>query len=105
MQIDIRDGGLEKRGDVNLCQPERVILQPTLDARAPIFRLVKEEFAAGRGSGWKQVWHRDENNGGRGGCKDGNGMALSTPRPAFSPFEAERVKLKQKKGASLLTRQ
>lgn len=57
MQRHVLRRGLEQLRNLRLRQPDRLVFQPALDARAPVFRLVEQEFAAGRRRGWDQSAH------------------------------------------------
>ena len=44
MLVHGRNRDLEQLRDERLCQPERLILKPALDARAAVLRLVEDDF-------------------------------------------------------------
>jgi hypothetical protein len=43
MQRDVLRGGLEQLGDERLRQPDRLVLEPALDAGAAVLRLVEDD--------------------------------------------------------------
>ena len=57
MLVDRSHVFLEKLSDERLRQPDCLTLEPALDARAAVFRLLEEEFAAGRGCRWNRAVH------------------------------------------------